>query len=158
MKPRQAGHHYIDIINRYYEGCNTGNIELMMSTFTLDVVHYFVDHSAVKGSAGLANYWAKVGPVTKANWILDHAIIQEPEAVIEWSMQWTPAKTGEPELLRGSEWYYVVDNKIAEIRSYHNNHYLQSAANRELWGFDYEGRGYRVGPMDSRNLQRKNDA
>jgi hypothetical protein len=144
MKPRQSGHRYIEIINRYYEGCNTGNVELMMSTFTSNVVHYFVDHSAVKGSSELANYWAKVGPITKANWVLDHAIVQEPEAVIEWSMQWTPPKTGEPELLRGSEWYYFANNRIAEIRSYHNNYYLQSLANKELWEFDYEDRGYRT--------------
>ena len=144
MKARQSGHPYIDVIHKYYEGCNTGDIELMMSTFTPDIIHYFVDHGAVRGAARLANYWSKVAPVTKASWKLDHAIVQEPEAVIEWSMKWTPAKTGKPELLRGSEWYYFLDNKIAEIRSYHNNYYLHSVANRELWEFEYAERGYRT--------------
>ena len=116
----------------------------MMSTFTEDIVHYFVDHSAVVGSAGLANYWAKVAPKTQANWQLDHAIVEEPEAVIEWSMLWVPQQTREPELLRGSEWYVFRDGKIAEIRSYHNNFYLQAHENKELHDFDYLARGYRT--------------
>ena len=116
----------------------------MMSTFTEDIVHYFVDHSAVVGSSGLANYWAKVAPKTQANWQLDHAIVEEPEAVIEWSMSWVPAQTGVPEILRGSEWYIFRDGKIAEIRSYHNNYYLQDTSNKELHDFDYKNRGYRT--------------
>ena len=60
MTPRQSGHNFIDLINRYYDGCNTADIDLMMSTFTDDVVHYFVDHSKVVGAHGLSNYWAKV--------------------------------------------------------------------------------------------------
>ena len=115
-----------------------------MSTFTDDVVHYFVDHSVVESAAGLANYWAKVAPKTQANWQLDHAIVEEPEAVIEWSMEWVPRQTGAPELLRGSEWYIFREGKIAEIRSYHNNYYLQAPENRELHNFDYRVRGYRT--------------
>lgn len=142
--PVTSGHRYIDTIQTYYQGCNTADADLMMSTFTSDVVHYFVDHSAVRGAAELANYWAKTAPKTKANWQLDHAMVTEPEAVIEWSMLWVPPATGVPELLRGSEWYLFRDDKISEIRSYHNNHYLQNPNNRELWDFDYEERGYRV--------------
>lgn len=88
MQPRREGHSYIDTIHTYYKGCNTADFDLMMSTFSDDVVHYFVDHSAVKGAEDLANYWCKVGPRTNANWALDHAVVQEPEAVIEWSMRW----------------------------------------------------------------------
>ncbi len=144
MTSRQSGHRFIDLINRYYEGCNTANIDLMMSTFTDDVVHYFVDHSKVVGAHRLANYWAKVAPLTQANWQLDHAVVQENEAVIEWSMRWQPKQTTVPEILRGTEWYRFRDNKIFEIRSYHNNFYLQHPDNRELRDFDYLSRGYRV--------------
>ena len=145
MLPRRtSGHPYIEAIHTYYKGCNTADIDLMMSTFTDDVVHYFVDHSAVRGAQALANYWSKIGPLTQANWELDHAIVQEPEAVIEWSMRWVPKQTGEPEILRGSEWYIFRDNLIAEIRSYHNNFFLQSPSNRALHDFDYPGRGYRT--------------
>jgi len=144
MQPRRTGHAYIDIINEYYRGCNTADMALMISTFTPDIVHYFVDHSAVRGAEALANYWSKIGPKTSANWVLDHAVVQEPEAVIEWSMRWVPGKTGETEILRGSEWYLFENNKIAEIRSYHNNFFLHNERNRELWDFDYKNRSYRV--------------
>lgn len=144
MQPRTSGHRYIDTIQTYYRGCNTADVDLMMSTFTDDVVHYFVDHGAVRSAQGLANYWAKVAPRTQANWALDHALVDEPEAVIEWSMQWVPAQTGAAELLRGSEWYLFRDDKIAEIRSYHNNYFLQDPKNRELHDFDYAQRGYRI--------------
>ncbi len=143
IETRNSGHAYIDTINEYYRGCNTSDKALMISTFTPEVVHYFVDHSAVRGAEALANYWIKVGPRTVANWQLDHAVVQETEAVIEWSMKWTPAATGVPELLRGAEWYVFEAGKIAEIRSYHNNFYLQNDKNRELWDFDYSSRGYR---------------
>lgn len=144
MQARESGHPYIDTIDTYYRGCNTADVALMMSTFTDDVVHYFVDHTAVRGAAGLANYWAKVGPLTQANWQLDHALVDEPECVIEWSMRWVPRTTGEPEILRGSEWYVFRDALICEIRSYHNNYYLKDPAFRALQDFDYEGRQYRV--------------
>ena len=144
IEPRTSGHPYIETIKRYYQGCNTADVELMMSTFTDDVVHYYVDHSAVRGAAALANYWAKVGPRTQAHWRLDHAVVNEPEAVIEWSMRWVPDATGEPELLRGSEWYVFRDGLIAEIRSYHNNFHLAAPANNELHDFDYPARGYTI--------------
>ena len=104
MQPRKEGHRYIETILKYYQGCNTADVDIMMSTFTDDVVHYFVDHREVRSARGLADYWARVGPLTQANWALDHTVIQEPEAVIEWSMRWVPRQTGKPELLRGSEW------------------------------------------------------
>ena len=144
MTPKQNGHPYIETIQRYYLGCNTADHALMMSTFTPEVVHYFVDHSAVVGAAALANYWCKVGPKTQANWALDHAIVEAPECVIEWSMRWVPPATGKAELLRGTEWYRFDDGLISEIRSYHNNFYLQGPDNRELHDFDYRGRGYRL--------------
>ncbi|MCZ6888251.1 MAG: nuclear transport factor 2 family protein [Gammaproteobacteria bacterium] len=144
LRLRQTGHAYIEVIQAYYQGCNTADAILMQSTFTEDVVHYFVDHGAVTGAQALANYWVKAGPRTQAHWTLDHALVEEPEAVIEWSMRWTPVQTDEPEILRGSEWFLFRDGKIAEIRAYHANHYLSNVRNRELWDFPYASRGYRT--------------
>ena len=137
------------LIETYYHGCNTADVALMQSTFCEDVVHYFVDHSAVRGARGLANYWAKVGPATQAHWVVDHALIGESdnetcEGVIEWSMRWVPPQTGQSEILHGTEWFIFRAQKIAEIRSYHNNYYLQNMANSALHDFDYAGRGYRT--------------
>lgn len=139
---RQSGHPYIETIQRYYEGCNKADYDLMMSTFNEDLVHYLVDHGAVRGGAALANFWVKVGPRTKAFWRLEHALVQEDEVVIEWSMRWTPKPTGVPEILRGTEWYVFRNDKISEVRSYHNNYFLHDPRNRELWDFPYEERGY----------------
>lgn len=143
--PRTSGHRFIDTIGKYYQGCNTADIALMKSTFTEDVVHYFSDHAAVRGADSLAAYWSRVGPRTEANWQLDHAIVQDDEAVIEWSMRWRTPE-GKTELLRGTEWYVFRDNLIAEIRSYHNNFFLHDRRNRALRDFDYDGRGYRREP------------
>ena len=137
-------HPYIRIIESYYDGCNTADVAKMMATFTEDVVHYFVDHAPVESAQGLANYWAKVGPWTRAHWVVDHWLVDEPEAVIEWSMRWQPPGDGAEEVLRGTEWFRFREGKIAEIRSYHNNVHLQSPANRALHGFDYAARGYRT--------------
>ena len=81
---------HLDTIRRYYDGCNTADKKKMESTFAENVVHYFVDHSPVRGRTRLAEYWAKVGPMTHAHWEVDHSMVQGEEAVIEWSMRWTP--------------------------------------------------------------------
>ena len=46
------------------------------------------------------------------------------------------------EFLRGTEWFIFVGNKIAEIRSYHCNFYLNDRRNCQLRDFDYRGRKY----------------
>ena len=135
-------HRYTEVIQQYYEGCSTANFDMMMATFDPGVIHYFIDHSPVCGAEALANYWVKVGPKTRASWIMDHILIQGVEAVIEWSMPWTPPSDQKPQTLRGTEWYIFKGEKIAEIRSYHNNHYLQNPKNRELWDFPYDAWGY----------------
>ena len=143
-------HPFLQTILRYYDGCNTADVELMASTFTDDVVHYFVDHAPVRGREGLAHYWAKVGPATKAHWSVDNFIAQKGEnagenageAVIEWSMRWQPKGAKTSELLRGTEWFIFRGGLIAEVRSYHNNVLLQSPKNAELHDFDYARRGY----------------
>tara|TARA_Y100000994_G_scaffold172926_1_gene142571 strand:- start:56 stop:484 length:429 start_codon:yes stop_codon:yes gene_type:complete len=137
-----AKHHYIGIIETYYDACNQRDAELMVSTFTDDIVHYFVDHEPVRSAAGLANYWCKVAPRTEATWKLDHALVDGSEAVIEWSMRWRPSAKLDYELLRGTEWFFFVGNKIAEIRSYHCNFFLSDRQNRQLRDFDYANRGY----------------
>jgi hypothetical protein len=140
--PRTAGHPFIETIQAYYQGCNDADVELMASTLTDDVVHYFVDHAPVHGAHGLASFWSKVGPRTRARWRLDHALVGGDEAVIEWTMRWTPVGTEREEVLRGTEWYRFRGGRIAEIRSYHVNWHLRDPGNFELRGFDYAGRGY----------------
>ena len=53
-------HPYIQIIEKYYDACNQRDAALMKSTFTDDVVHYFVDHEPVRSAVGLANYCVRL--------------------------------------------------------------------------------------------------
>ena len=137
-------HEHVNTILRYYEGCNTANVDLMMSTFATDVVHYFVDHEPVESAAGLAHYWAKIGPKTKAHWTVERAMATDAEAVIEWAMSWVPMGAAAPEMLYGTEWFRFRDGRITEIRSYHNNPHLANDRNSALWSFPYAERGYRT--------------
>ncbi|MBF0277201.1 MAG: nitrile hydratase accessory protein [SAR324 cluster bacterium] len=136
-------HPYIETIRRYYHGCNTADVALIRSTFTEDVVHYFTHAPPVRGGDALAHFWSVVAPKYKYFFVLDHGIVQGMEAVIEWTLNLTPKETGEPELIRGTEWYIFRDNRIAEVRAYYlNRHAPYPQKNFELLEFPYQERGY----------------
>ena len=135
-------HPFVHTIKQYYHGCSTADAELMKSTFTADVVHYFTHHAPIRGAESLAGYWAKMQPRIRATWTCDHAIVQGDECVIEWTMTWTPP-TGTVEAMRGAEWYVFRGDKIAEIRAYYiNRHLPYEQPNFELEGFPYAEREY----------------
>lgn len=138
-----ADHSHLDTIRRYYQGCNTADGALMRSTFTSDVVHYFTHHDPVRGADALAQYWESMQPRINATWTLDHGIVQGAEAVIEWSMSWTPPGSGEREMIRGAEWYEFEDDLIREIRAYYFNPRAPYPQNDfELLEFPYEDCDY----------------
>ncbi len=128
----------IDTIRRYYLGCSTGDRDLMMGTFTDDVVHYFPTNDPIRGAAALADHWVRVHARTGAIWIVDHGIWRGDEAVIEWTMRFRGPREGEPALIRGAEWYIFRGDRIAEIRAY----YQPGQSVTELRGFPYAERGY----------------
>jgi ketosteroid isomerase-like protein len=134
-------HPSLATIRRYYRGCNTGDVELMVSTFTNDVVHYFIQPGtdAVQGAEHLARYWRKVQRLLAARWEVDHGLALGDEAVIEWTIYWTNPDTGRRLTTRGSEWFVFRDGLIGEVRAYYNQ--LRDA-DSGLVGFDYVGRGY----------------
>ncbi|RJQ89275.1 nuclear transport factor 2 family protein [Amycolatopsis panacis] len=139
----------LDTIRRYYDGCSTGDIELMRGTLTDDVVHYFLapnpGSAPVRGREHLARYWRKVHRVIDARWIVDHIVEGADEAVIEWSMFWRPEGTPERVVTRGAEWFVFSGGLISEIRSY----YQQRERSTELDGFGYAERGYSVPARES---------
>lgn len=133
----------LETIIRYYDGCSTGDVELMRSTLHDDVVHYFLapnpGSTAVRGAAHLARYWRKVQAMIDACWVVDHCLAGESEAVIEWTMFWHPAGVPGRVATRGAEWFtFAADGRIIEIRSY----YRQDPSTTELDGFPYAPRGY----------------
>ena len=133
---------HLQSIARYYDGCSTGDIPLMLETLHPDVVHYFlapnVGSAPVAGAEHLARYWRKVTAMIRATWVVDHILDGVDEAVIEWTMSWLPPGEDEPVATRGAEWFVFRDGLISEIRSY----YQQRPATTELEGFPYPERGY----------------
>ncbi len=131
----------LDLIEAYYEGCSTGDVEAMLSTLHADVTHYFlspnVGDTPVSGAEHLANYWRKVKLRIHGRWVVDHIIAEADEAVIEWSLYWT-TEEAERVATRGAEWYRFEAGLIREIRAY----YQQLPVTSELRDFDYAGRDY----------------
>ena len=74
-------------------------------------------------------------------WVVDHLIADEAagEAVIEWTLFWTPPDTGVRVATRGAEWYVFEGGLIKEIRAYYRQDPAQTS---ELEGFPYAERGY----------------
>jgi len=132
----------LELLTRYYDACSAGDADGVAATVTGDVVHYFlapnVGSAPVAGAEHLGRYWRKVQGMLDARWVVDRLVADGDEAVIEWTMFWTPQ--GEPGRVatRGAEWFALRDGRIAEIRSY----YRQEPATTELEGFPYAERGY----------------
>ncbi len=132
----------LSIIKRYYNGCTSGDLDILRSTLHPDVVHYFlapnVGSKPVEGREHLARYWRKVTRAIGARWVVDQAVTMGDQTVIEWSMFWRPAPDAQRIVTRGAEWFVFRDDLIFEIRSY----YQQHNDSTELDAFDYSGRGY----------------
>jgi len=131
----------IDVVRRYFDGCQSGDLAVLLSTLTADVVHYFLPgrFPPIRGAEHLAKYWRKYKLVLDPVWNIDHIIAQGDEVVSEWSCIWTPPEKRKRLMLRGSEWYVMRDAKIAEIRAYFM--YAEDA-DTELAGFPYDRRNY----------------
>ncbi|GAA5092253.1 hypothetical protein GCM10025760_20640 [Microbacterium yannicii] len=141
---------HLQSISRYYDGCSGGDIPLMLETLHPDVVHYFlapnVGSAPVAGAEHLVRYWRKVTGMIHATWVVDHILDGVDEAVIEWTMSWTPSGKEQSVATRGAEWFVFREGLISEIRSY----YQQRPDTTELDGFPYTERGYStVGHLDS---------
>ena len=133
---------HLSLIARYYDACSRGDAEGVIRTATADVVHYFlapnVGSAPVRGGEHLGRYWRKVHDMIAPIWVVDHGLAAGDEAVIEWSMFWTPQGADGRIVTRGAEWFVLRDGRIAEIRSY----YRQESADSELEAFAYAARGY----------------
>ena len=129
----------IEVVRRYYDGCNAGDLDMLLGTLTPDAVHYFLPQSfpPVRGAEHLARFWKKSREKFNARWTIDRVLAQDDEVVVEWSLFWTPKD--ERVVTRGSEWYVMRDGRIAEVRAYFAH---EDAGNTELTGFPYRERGY----------------
>ena len=138
-----------------YDGCNTGDVAAMTACFTDDVVHYFLapnpGSAPVAGAEHLARYWRSVQRRIAGRWVVDNLLAADDQAVIEWTLFWTPEPGAERVATRGSEWFRFRDGRIVEIRAYYQQH---PQATTELDGFDYRQRGYSTPATERSRLHR----
>jgi ketosteroid isomerase-like protein len=137
----------IAVVRKYYDGCNSGDIEEMMSTFAPDVTHYFLPSSLppIHGAEALAKNWKWWKDNLDSVFAHDHLLAQGDEVVSEFSCVFCPPGTDQRLMNRGTEWYVMRDGKILEVRAYCIVHTEQSI---ELATFPYAERGYRPTPTE----------
>ena len=140
------------LLRRYYDACSNGDVEGMIGCFDRDVVHYFlapnIGSRAVEGAEHLARYWRKVAARISAVWVVDNFVADGDEAVIEWSLFWTPDGSSERVITRGAEWFVFADDRIREIRSYYN----QQPETTELDGYPYAELGYSLAGREASDI------
>lgn len=131
----------IAIVLKYFDACNSGHLDDLLSTLDSEVVHYFLppQFKPIQGALHLAKYWRKFKTRLNPTWKIDHIIAQGNEVVSEWSCQWTPEGTGSRLMMRGCEWYLLREERIAEVRAYFG---YSDQSHTELTGFPYGSRGY----------------
>lgn len=131
----------VDVVLRYFDACNTGDLEQLRSTLEDDVAHYFLPnvHPPIRGAEHLAKYWRKFKQIYHPTWKIDHTIASGDEVVSEWSCAYTLPSTGMRAMFRGTEWYVMRNRRIAEVRAYYQ---YDESRDCELNGFPYAERGY----------------
>jgi ketosteroid isomerase-like protein len=131
----------ISVVLKYFDGCNSGDLDVLLSTLDPEVVHYFLParFPPIRGAEHLAKYWRKFRNVLNPVWRIDHILGRDDEVVSEWSCLWTPQGTSRHLMMRGTEWYVMRDGRIAEVRAYF---LYDDNAHAQLAGFPYPDRGY----------------
>ena len=129
------------VVRRYFDGCNSGDLDVLLGTLTPDVGHYFLDRKfpTNRGAEHLTKYWRKYKTVLDPIWSIDRIVAQDHEVVSEWSRIWTPKQVQRRILTRRSEWYVMRDARIAEVLAYFT---ADDAATTELVGFPYGERSF----------------
>jgi ketosteroid isomerase-like protein len=133
----------VQVVLKYFDGCNTGDLDQLKSTLAPDVVHYFLMpiHSPIRGADHLARYWVKFKRVYAPTWRVDRAIASGNEVVGEWSCAYTAPTDGSRRMFRGTEWYVIEDGRISEVRAYYQ---YDDRRDCQLGDFSYADHGYLV--------------
>lgn len=131
-------------IRRYFEDCNSGDLERIAAHFEPDAVHYFppgMYEGPFRGARTIGAKWRTAVQNLGSCWTVDQVICDPPRrrAVIEW----THFKRRSGVILRGDEWYvFSPRGLIEEIRAYYASPQDATLKTLQLGGFDYAGRGY----------------
>jgi len=139
MTPHESSN--VSVVLKYFDGCNSGDLEVLLSTLDPHVVHYFLPtrFPPIRGAEHLAKYWRKFKNLLNPVWRIDHIMGRDDEVVSEWSCRWTPQGTSRRVMMRGTEWYVMREGRIAEVRAYF---LYDDSADAQLTDFPYEERDY----------------
>jgi ketosteroid isomerase-like protein len=131
----------VSVVLKYFEACNSGDLDALLGTLDPDVVHYFLParFPPIRGAEHLAKHWKKFKDVLDPTWQIDHVMARGDEVVSEWSCLWMPQRTSRRIVMRGTEWYVMRHGRIAELRAYFLH---DDTADAQLAGFPYAERGY----------------
>ena len=130
----------VAVVRRYFDGCQSGDLQVLLGTLAPDVVHYFLPHQfpPIRGAEHLARHWrsSKQAPSDLGDRSHHRADRRGGERV-ELHLDTQGYVKADHD--RGSEWYVLRDGLIAEIRAYlvHDD-----MADTELTQFPYRERGY----------------
>lgn len=129
------------VLKYFHDGCNSGDLDILLSTLDSEVVHYFLPprFPPIRGAEHLAKYWRKFKILLDPVWRIDCIMGRGDEVVSEWSCLWTPQGTTQRVVMRGTEWYVMREGRIAEVRAYF---LYDDAAHTQLTGFPYAERDY----------------
>lgn len=137
------------LIRRYFQACNDADYQGLVESFTENGTHYFppgLPGAPWRGAKTIADGWIACVKNLGSRWTIEKVLASQDgrEAVIEWT-HW---KTAIGEVLRGDEWYIFNEDvtRIVEIRAYYASPANKADPVNKLADFDYEGRGYAMGP------------
>ena len=104
MTPHESSN--ISVVLKYFDGCNSGDLDALLGTLDPGVVHYFLPASfpPIRGAEHLARYWRKFKNLLNPVWRIDHIMGRDDEVVSEWSCLSTPEGTSRRVMMRGTEW------------------------------------------------------
>ncbi len=73
----------IAVVRKYFDGCNTGNLDDLLITLAPNVRHYFLPPSfpPIAGAEHLARYWRKYKHAPDPLWSIDRIIASGLEVV-----------------------------------------------------------------------------
>jgi hypothetical protein len=141
-------------IRQYFDACNAGDFEALMSCFTPDAVHYFppgLPEIPWRGAETICKKWVWCVENLGSQWTIEKVLVSHnaDEAVIEWTHWKRKLNTAQ----RGDEWYVFesATGLIKEIRAFYAAPAVSDSSQLpvvcgtrmgELVDFDYAGRGY----------------
>lgn len=138
-KPTRAS--MIQMVQGYFDACNTASRERFARVLTPDCRHYFPPGTGgpYLGADAIADLWIGFVRSKGSQWTIDRLVCDGEQLCIEW----THHKPAVAEYIRGSEWYeFASDGRISHIWAHYASPRDSNRPFNELEGFDYQERGY----------------